>query len=349
MNALRRLIAPLAALALAFCAEIAVAAQPPVDNGAVVVMYHRFGDGRFPSTNIRVEQFEAHLAELKKDKYTVLPLPEIVAALKEGRPLPDYAVGISIDDAYLSVYEEAWPRLKAAGFPFTLFVATDPVDRRLKDYMTWDQIRELAASDLVTIGSQTASHPHMPALSKAANRRELAKSQERFRQELGAAPTLFAYPYGEYSLEVQAVTRAAGFAAAFGQHSGAIGRTSNLYALPRYPMNESYGGMDRFRLAVNSLPLPVEDVTPRDNKLTPESNPPLYGFTVHEAVDGVGGLNCFASGRGRVEVKTLFDQRVEVRLDQPFPPGRARINCTLRDDSGRWRWLGTQFYVVGGE
>lgn len=329
-------------------APVAVtAAEPPVDNGAVAVMYHRFGDDRFPSTNIRMEQFRAHIAELKKDKYTVLPLPRIVTALREGKPLPERTVAITVDDAYLSVYENAWPLLRDAGFPFTLFVATEPVANGLSDYMSWEQIRNLAGSDLVTIGSQTHKHPHMPAQGLAANREDLEKSQALFREKLGRAPDLFAYPFGEYSGPVQDLVREMGFTAAFGQHSGAMSRLTGHYALPRYAMNEAYGGIDRFRLAVNSLPLPVTDITPSDNKLMPEENPPLYGFTVHPTVGSLAGLNCFASGRGQVTMKTVMDSRVEVRLDAPFAAGRARINCTLRDPSGRWRWFGNQFYVVG--
>lgn len=334
------------ALILAAAAVGAAAAGPPADNGAVVVMYHRFGDDRYPSTNIGIEQFEAHLQELRKDKYTVLALPEIVAALEEGRPLPERAVGISIDDAYLSVYEAAWPRLKAAGFPFTLFVATEPIDRGLESYMSWDQVRELARSDLVTIGSQTRSHPHMPALSRAENLAELEESQARFRAELGRAPSLLAYPYGEFSQPVQAVAKQAGFAAAFGQHSGAVSRVSDRFALPRFAFNEDYGDMERFRLAVNALPLPVRDVTPQDNLLEADENPPLYGFTVLDPVDGLDALACYAGGRGQLDVETI-GRRVEVRLEKALPPGRARINCTMGGPDGRWRWFGNQFYVAG--
>jgi len=323
------------------------AAQPPVDNGAAVVMYHRFGDDRYPSTNIRMDQFKKHVAELKKDKYTVLPLPEIVAALRNDELLPDRAVAITVDDAYTTVFENAWPVLREAGFPFTLFVATQPVDRGLASYMTWEQIRTLARSDLVTIGSQTHSHPHMPARAPEANRADLAKSQTRFREELDRAPELFAYPFGEYGDAVKTVVREAGFAAAFGQHSGAIGRLTGRFELPRYAMNEAYGSMDRFRLAVNSLPLPVTSVTPDDNKLTPAENPPIYGFTVHDSIESIAGLNCFASGRGEVTLKTVMESRVEVRLDKPFAEGRARINCTLRGPDGRWRWFGNQFFVAG--
>src|SRR3546814_10430794 len=90
-------------------------------------MYHRFGEHKAAATNITLQQFAAHIAELTSGRYSVLPLPEIVAALREGRPLPDRTVAITIDDAYLSVYREAWPMLKAAGLPFTLFAATDPL------------------------------------------------------------------------------------------------------------------------------------------------------------------------------------------------------------------------------
>jgi len=325
----------------------AAAADPPVDNGAVVVMYHRFGDDRYPSTNIRMAQFKKHVAELKKDKYTVMPLPEIVSALRNGERLPERAVAITIDDAYRTVYTNAWPLLKEAGFPFTLFAASEPIDRGSKNYMTWDQMREFAESDLVTIANHTHTHLHMPANPMKRNRSEIETSQRRFREELGLEPDLFAYPFGEYGQSVKQLARESGFVAAFGQHSGAISRLHDMYELPRYALNESYGDMDRFKLAVNSLPLPVTDITPADNTLDPSENPPLYGFTVHPSIDRIGGLNCFASGRGEVRMKEVMNGRIEVRMDEPFPEGRARVNCTLMGPDGRWRWFGNQFYVSG--
>ena len=92
----------------------------PMRDSATVIMYHRFGEGRYPSTNISMEMFKEHLALLTNGDYTILPLPKIVETLKSGQLLPDRTVGISIDDAYLSVYENAWPLLKAASLPFTI-------------------------------------------------------------------------------------------------------------------------------------------------------------------------------------------------------------------------------------
>ncbi len=301
------------------------------DTGAVVLMYHRFGDSRYPSTNITIEQFEAHLKELKRGPYRVLPVA-------------DHAVGITIDDAYASAYTDAWPRLRRAGFPFTLFVATGPVDHGVDGMMTWDQIREMADSE-VAFGHHSVTHPHMADGEAAPNARELERAAARFGEELGRRPRLFAYPYGEASLEVIGQVREAGFAAAFGQHSGAIGEASDFLYLPRFSLNEKYGDLVRFRRVVNTLPLPVVDMAPED-PLIAGPNPPAVGFTVRGGIGGLDRLACFASHEGKARVERLGGTRVEVRMKKPLPKGRSRLNCTLPTPTGRWRWLGRQFYVA---
>ncbi len=324
---------PAAAPARAFAAE-----------SAVVIVYHRFGEGTLPSTNIRLEQFEAQIRELKSGPYTVLPLPEIVKALKAGRPLPERTVGISIDDAYLSAYTQAWPRLRKAGLPFTLFVATGPVDRGFKNYMTWGQIREMAAAG-VTIGNHSVSHLHMPTASAARNKSEVDNAAKRFEKELGAKPTLFSYPYGEASSSVEALVRKKGFAAAFGQHSGVIFGGGNFFYLPRFALNENYGKIDRFRLLANALPLPATDATPTDPFIGKNAaNPPAIGFTVTKKIANLDRITCFLSYEGAVATEVLAGVRVEVRTKTPFPTGRTRLNCTLPGPGGRWRWFGRQFY-----
>ncbi len=343
-----RRLARLALIAAALAgAGVAFARPGPAQAGsnAVFIMYHRFGDERYPATNIAVEQFEAHIAELVSGGYKVLPVPEIVAALKAGRDLPDRTVGITIDDAYESVYRVAWPRFKAAGLPFTLFVSTDAVDGGFKDMMTWDQIRELAAAG-VTIGNHGAAHAHMAYMKADEAAADIARAARRFTAELGRAPRLFAYPYGEYGRALRDLVAASGFDAAFGQQSGAAGAGGDAYAEPRFPLNEAYGDMKRFRLVVNTLPIPVTDITPSDPLLGP--NPPPFGFTVAPGIDNLGQLNCFASGRGRARVERLGERRIEVRVSEPFPPGRTRINCTMPAGNGRWRWFGTQFLVPPG-
>ena len=67
---------------------------------ATVLMYHRFGEDRYPSTNIRIEQFESHLDMLASGGYHIWPLSKIVDHLQQGLDMPDKTIAITIDDAY---------------------------------------------------------------------------------------------------------------------------------------------------------------------------------------------------------------------------------------------------------
>lgn len=314
-------------------------------SSAVVIMYHRFGENQYPSTNIRIDQFEAHLKTLTSGEFTVKSLTEITAALQRGNSLPDKTVGISIDDAFLSVYQKAWPRLREARLPFTLFIATDAIDKNLPGYMSWNQIRTLQKKG-VEIGNQTASHPHMPYLSKSKLEAELSKSTKRFEEELGFAPKIIAYPYGEYSLAVGKVVKAAGFNAGFGQHSGVIHSDSDFFYLPRFAFNETFGGVNRLNLAARALPLPALDITPADPLLTPDVNPPPFGFTIGaKKIKNLNSISCYAPDGKKLRIERLGAARIEIRMDKKFSPGRSRVNCTLLDKGGRWRWFGRQFFV----
>ncbi|WP_373088004.1 polysaccharide deacetylase family protein [Sneathiella sp.] len=311
---------------------------------ASVIMYHRFDEDNYPHTNIKIEQFKEHIAELTNGEYTVLPLNEIVDRLEKGEVLPDKTVAITIDDAYRSVFEIAWPLLRAAKLPFTVFVAPEGVDKAFPDYMTWDQLRILRDGG-VHIGHHSYSHGHLPLMNAEQIQADIAKANGRFEAELGFVPAIFAYPYGEYGNDVKAVIRAAGFKAAFGQQSGVAYSGHDRFELPRFAMSENYGGIGRFRLAANALPLRVAEVTPSDNVL--RRNPPNFGFTVTEDYGGLNGLSCFSSNQtgGAVPIEKIGSSRVEVRLASAFKPGQGRINCTLLGPDRRWRWFGSLFYI----
>ena len=317
-------------------------AAAAAESAAVILMYHRFGETKFLSTNIQLEQFDNHIKELTSGGYNVLPVRDIMIAIRNGKDLPDRTVGITIDDGYRSIYSEAWPRFKKASLPFTVFVATDPIDRGSSNYMSWDQIRELKKSG-VEISAHTSSHNHMPVSSPEQNTLELQKSSERMIAELGQAPDMFAYPFGEASERVQKLVQRSGFTFAFGQHSGVVNRSTNVHYIPRFALNENYGDMRRLRLVLNALPLPAKDITPADPFLT-ANNPPDLGFTVAASIKNLHRLSCFSSSEGRVRVEHL-GPRIEVRMTSAFPKGRTRINCTLPGPDNRWRWFGTLFVV----
>lgn len=325
---------------------ISISAPAAAADSAVFLVYHRFGEDSYPSTNVRIEQFEAHIRELVQGPYNVMPVGDILDALRNGRELPDRTVGITVDDAYLSVYTEAWPRLKAAGLPFTLFVATDALDEGHAGMLDWSQIREMHRAG-VEIGAHTSSHLHMADSAAEKNRAEIEQSLKRFEEELGERPSLFAYPYGEAGSTEQTIVREFGFAAAFGQHSGVAYSGSDMTYLPRFALNENYSEQSDFRLRINALPLPVTDVLPADN-VVQGNNPPSVGFSVADRVGSLANLACYHSQFGRVETEILGTHRVEVRFPEPFAAGRSRLNCTLPAGNARWRWFGLQYYAPSG-
>ena len=58
---------------------------------------------------------------------------------------------------------------------------------------------------------------------------------------------IFAYPFGEYKNSYIEIVKDLGFKYAFGQHSGVIDKTKNKFELPRFPINEKYGEIKRFK------------------------------------------------------------------------------------------------------
>lgn len=318
-------------------------AQQPEDT-AVILMYHRFGEDKYPSTNITLEQFDAQLEELKKEKYNIVPLDEIITAFRNKTKLPSRTIAITIDDAYLSILENAWPKLKAANIPFTLFVSTEPVSRKIAGYMTWAQVSTLANDPLVTIGHHAHTHNHLLHMSLADATKDIDTATDIYKKELGSVPDIFAYPFGEYSPELANILKEKGLKAAFGQYSSGASSRSDLYGLPRFSFNEKYSAMDRFRLIVNARALPAYDILPISVVIT--QNPPRVGFTVEEQVRDLSVLNCFPSHLGEsANITRIGGNRVEIRFDKPLPKGRSRINCTMPGPDKRWYWFGLPLFV----
>jgi len=340
-----------AALLAAFLCQLAPQpghAQAGAGQSAIVLNYQRFGDDRYPDTSVAIEQFDAQIALFSGNRYNVIPATEIVETLYEDQVLPNRSVAITIDDAYRSVYEIAWPRLKAAGLPFTLFVSTDAIDDGGPAFMTWDQIRELRDAG-VTIGVHGAAHAHMTTLSDDEIRADIERATRRIEEELGVRPALFSYPHGEISLAVRDAAVAAGFKAAYGQFSGVVNAALDRHMLPRFSINSKYGTNAEFAKRVNALGLPFRDVSPQD-PLIRQAAPPVIGFTIDSSVGRTRDLHCFYSdtdgGFVEIPLTDLGERRYELRFPETFPAGPWRVNCALPTGGKRIRWWGMQYYSV---
>lgn len=319
-------------------------------DSAVLLMYHRFGEDRYPATNVRVDQFRAQLAMLRDGGFNVIPLSLLLEALDGRADLPERAVVLTVDDAYRSVYEVAWPMLREAGMPFTVFVGTDPVDAGSAAFMSWEQMREMARGG-ASFANHGASHRPYIALSpdetvEDRRRRVLAdaaKARRRLAAELQLVEGVLAYPYGEFDAQAAGWLRDAGYLL-FGQHSGAVDRQSDPRALPRFPVNEAYSDPAELRTKLSSRPLAVAAVEPWD----PVTDEPLprIDVTLGESDAALDRLACFVGGQGRVEVDWLEPgRRFRVGPTRPFSQGRHRVNCTAPGPGGRYNWFSHPWFV----
>ena len=135
--------------------------------------------------------------------------------------------------------------LREKNIPFILFVNTREVGSF--NYMSWDQILELHKNQNVEIGNHSHSHEYLVDESPKVIKDDISKSIKIFKKKLGKNSNFFSYPFGEYSLEFKKIIKELGFKFAFGQHSGVIDDTKDLWALPRFPINEKYGETNRFK------------------------------------------------------------------------------------------------------
>ena len=304
-------------------------------------MYHRFNEFKYPSTNISMDVFKNHI-ELIIDANLSFYHPKKFED-EFDIPKKDKKILLTIDDAFQSFYENAWPYLKEKKIPFVLFVSTEPVGN--KGYMSWEQIKEIDNSEFGVIGHHSHSHDYLIDKSHEEFLNDIKSSNLIFKNQLGYLPSLFSYPFGEYS-KLMRDHISQNFKIAFGQHSGVIDINKNKFELPRFPINEKYGEVKRFKSIINYSPFEYKVLVPEEKKLSKKNNPPKFKVEFFDNQKNLEKINCY-SNEGSKWMKSdiqLIDNELTIKFREPFLPRRGRINCSL-NDNGKWRWFGTQFIV----
>ena len=254
----------------------------------------------------------------------------------------DKKILITIDDAFLSFYENAWPFLKENQIPFILFTSTDFIGK--KGYMNIDQLREVEKESFAYLGNHSHMHEYMVTFDFNNFTNDIDKSIEIFNNLFNYNPIFFSYPFGEYSLE-QKNYISSKFEYAFGQHSGVIDLNKDPYELPRFPINEKYGDLKRFEFLINLLPLQYSKIIPED-KLILNNNPPKMEIEFFKEQKNLSAINCFSDEGGSWNNSNieLTENTLVVHFREKFNFRRGRINCSLNDNEG-WRWFGSQFSI----
>jgi peptidoglycan/xylan/chitin deacetylase (PgdA/CDA1 family) len=315
------------------------------DKGIIVLMYHRFEENKYPSTNIKISDFIKQIDLIKKNGFNFVDpsnFENSLINLKDKKKIM-----LTIDDAFSSFYEQAWPILQKNKIPFLLFVNTREVGSR--GYMNWSQIKEVSKAKFAHVGNHSYSHDYLVDKTEDEINNDINLAIDDFKKNLGYNSFFFSYPFGEFSNKFKNIVKNFGFKYAFGQHSGVVDETKDFYELPRFPINETYGELKRFKIILKTIPLKVKSIYPVEKYINNTNNPPDVVVEFFDNIKNIKLLNCYSNELNswrKSEIEFLNDFKIKIKLVGKFTTERGRINCSLREVNGSWRWLGMQFVVA---
>ncbi|TAL18083.1 DUF2334 domain-containing protein [bacterium] len=276
-----------------------------------VLIYHRVGDSRYPSTNVATELFKTQMEWLREAGFTVIPTKKLEGFLLRGEDIPEKSVVIHFDDGYRSVYRNAWPVLRKMGYPFAVTVPVYPVERGWSDYATWGMLREMA-KDGVEIAAHGSEHSRLGSPKKGesgdgylARVRDEAEASMRVLKREGFDPAWIAYPYGEFNETVTKAAKSAGYSYAFTQDPGPVARNVDKFEIPRFAVVGAVSDFGLFKERMGYEPLVLKSFDPVPGTA---AGGRVKGFSA--AVESPekylpGEVNVFLSEAGRL--KASFD------------------------------------------
>lgn len=317
---------------------------------AAILLYHHVSSSTPASTSISPEAFKSHMEYLDAH-HTVVSLQDVVSAIQHNTTLPENAVAITFDDGYANILDNAHPILADLGFPYTVFINPDEIGVGPKQ-LTWEQVIAMH-NDGVAFANHTLDHLHMLNGEQAMGERawlekvwqNVESAEKKIEDKLDISLKYLAYPFGEYNTALANKLKAEGYIG-FGQHSGAVGPSSDMQALPRFPAAGPYANLATLKTKLNSLAMPVTQSSHKDPRMTTRNLSSPISLTIDSDDVRLTQVNCFFGG---APIETSLEENVlTFTLDETLPIGRSRVNCTAPSNaqSGRYYWYSTPFFVA---
>ena len=304
------------------------------ESNITVLMYHRIGDDRYPSTNISQELFEKHIEYLVEENIDVLPITELSKYLKKEISLTNKTVFITIDDAYRSFFQNGFPILKKNKLPFGIFVSSEYVSSAERsEFMSWSMLKEISNSNGLIL-NHSKSHESLVGMDIPTLKKEIEQNQIEIEKKIGKQPKIFSYPYGESSKTVEEVIKMLNYDIAFSQYSAPIHIDQNKYRLPRYALNDEFGKLKRFKMIIQTKPLKIFESSFDDSIVYTDKLD--FSFLTKFPSELV---NCFVNNSAAM-IKKDEGEKVTLYLSKLKNGVRYRINCTYIDQKGEILWYG---------
>lgn len=320
----------------------------------VILQYHHVSEETPASTSIAPKQFDKHMQFLQDNNFKVIALSTLVDAIKEKKSLPDKTVVITFDDAYIDILTQGKPILDKHGFPFTIFINPGMVGQNTSHFLSWQQLKAMA-DDGVIIANHGMHHDSLARTPLgmttqawlAKNSESLLRAEKIIEAETGQSWRYFAYPYGEFSPEVQQWVLENNFVA-FSQQSGPVGLNTDLTSIPRFPASQPYDQLSSLRDKLDSLPFNIH--LEGKNQQTIFEQGESTSLSINIVVDDFepDQLHCYISGLGRQKIQWQSDDLFTIDFSAPLPSGRVRCNCTAPSISepGRYYWFSKPWFIL---
>lgn len=169
-----------------------------------------------PRLEVTVDYLTQSLDALTREGVDFISMDQVAERLRSKHRNP--FVCVTFDDGYFDNYSLAYPVLKEREIPFCVYLTRDFYRGAARPHwnpeaaiMDVDQLLELNAEPLCTMGAHTCSHPHLSRLSKEEQQQEIEACKNDLEQLLGRSVRHMAYPYGDYNQETLEIVRCLGF------------------------------------------------------------------------------------------------------------------------------------------
>lgn len=191
------------------------------------------------STVVTLDEFERHMKSLKDNGYNTITDEDINYYIYGNIPLPKNPIHITFDDGYESNYSLAFPVLKKLNMKATVFpisgAINDPNYVSDRKILTWDHIKEMSDSGLISIQNHTDHLHHkvgeqgyeqsaIAAFSEFSSFKSVAKTQiytdiskaSKEIEEKTEKPVIsLSYPFGTYDSDIVDAVKASGVTYAY--------------------------------------------------------------------------------------------------------------------------------------
>lgn len=210
-----------------------------------ILMYHMVNETNYLNERrycCSPKIFRKQMAYLKRAKYRVIGLDELVNSIRNGDQLLQKSIVITLDDGFRDNYHNAFPVLQEFRFPATIFAVSrflghSNVWMQKEGYptrklLTWKELKKMA-TDGITIGAHTMTHALLTDIGVESTIQEIEESKRELEDGLEKSIHFFAYPYGRFNKQVKNVVKEAGYLAACSVRSGFNSEHTDPYALRR--------------------------------------------------------------------------------------------------------------------